>query len=453
MWVILLVGAAMRVALWFWFRNEPIHIWDELQYDRLATNLVLRGEFAVVPGIPTSERPPLYPALVAAVYWVAGVGHFQAVRLLQAALSLVTALCLYRLGALLYGRRVALGAVGAYVLYPSLLGFNNLLLTEVLFACLLCAACLVSIRALRAGSVPGVAVAGSLFGLAALTRSAIWPFAVAASLGLLGWWPGSPRRRVVAATVLATAFALTIAPWVIRNTAVQRVFVLIDSVSGRNLMQGNYRFTPLERPWDAVSLPEEQSWHRELRAVSPIPAGSTEGQIDRLALRAGLRFIREHPWLTLGRDIVKLVRFWGLERELVAGAARGYFGPLPAAAIVLLALLIVGGYVVAMVTGVFGLVMAPPADRRAHWLLLLAIGAICLVHTVTFGHSRYHLPLMPLVLLYSASAGVHARAIWARRHDRAFRLAMGLCALLVLGWGWEIGVDAGRHGPALLRPP
>ena len=38
--------------------------------------------------------------------------------------------------------------------------------------------------------------------------------------------------------------------------------------------------------------------------------------------------MRANPELTARRSAVKFCDFWGLERELVAGADRGWFGPL-----------------------------------------------------------------------------------------------------------------------------
>src|SRR5262245_33871865 len=82
--VILLAGAVVRLLLWYGYRAEPLHIWDERDYHTLATNLLEHGEYTFTPGgIPTSLRPPLFPALVAGIYAVAGVDNFAAVRMVQ----------------------------------------------------------------------------------------------------------------------------------------------------------------------------------------------------------------------------------------------------------------------------------------------------------------------------------------------------------------------------------
>ncbi len=442
---ILALGAALRLALWAAALEMPLNIWDERDYDTLAVNLVRHGEFAFTPGTPATLRPPLYPAVVAGVYAVFGVQNYAAVRLLQAALSLINVLLLYRLGAEAHSRRAGLWAAGLFAFYPSLLGFNNLLLTETLFTLLLCAFVYLTVRALRTGSLPGLAAAGLALGLAALTRSVVWLFPPVLAVFLLVAWRGTLGRRALAALGVVAAFALTVAPWAVRNTRLEKTFVAIDTMGDRNFMMGNYEYTPLYRSWDAMSMQGEKSWDHLVTRRFPPQERATQGLMDKCALRMGLEFVRENPGLTLKRDVIKFFQFWGLERELVAAMGRGYFGSLPKPAFVLFAALIFGGFAAALVAGVFGAVLCPPADWRAHVLLLLVIGFVCAMHTLVFAHSRYHLPLMPLVLSYAAAALSRARGVWARRGRWQFRLAAGLSAAFVAGWVWEVVVVDGHR--------
>lgn len=433
---ILLTGAVVRVALWLWLADLPLYVHDERDYHALAVNLVRHGEFAFAPGELTSLRPPLYPALVAGVYGLFGVDNFAAVRLLQATLSLVTVVVAYQLGCAVASRRVALWLAGLCCFYPSLLGFNNLLLTETLFTFLLTLFCLLTVRAWQRESLATAASAGAVLGLAALTRSVVWLFPPVLAVFLLFAWPGSLWRRLAAGLTVALGFAVVITPWAIRNTRLQETFVTVDVMGGRNFMMGNYQHTPLYRSWDAISLTGEKAWWREVHAVYPPSERLTQGQVDKLALRQGLKFVRENPGLTFLRCVVKFFDFWGLERELVAGAARGQFGALPKPALALLALVIFGSYALALLLGIFGLVLAPEPDRRAWWFFLLVVGFVCAMHTAVFGHSRYHLPLMPLVLLFAAAALVHRGAIWQSRGSGRFWLACGLCVVFLAGWAW-----------------
>jgi hypothetical protein len=353
----------------------------------------------------------------------------------------------YRLGAALFGGRTAALAAALVCLYPSLLGFDNLLLTEVLFTCLLCVFCMLVLRALRTQSLWLVALAGVVLGLAALTRSVLWPFGVVLANFLLIAWRGRFSRRLAAAALALAFTSLTLAPWAIRNTLQEHTFVVVDSMGGRNFMLGNYEFTPLYRMWDAVSLQGDHNWYSVLESEhAPGELDmATQGQIDQAALRHGLAFVAGHAALTAERDVVKFFDLWGLERELVGAAGLGYFGPMSTAGVVLLTALIFGSYIGAVLLGIVGAVMAPPADRRSYAFLLILIGFVCLIHIATYGHSRYHLPLMPIVLLFAASAWVNRRAIWSRRGSRRWWLASAASTVLVSSWLLEVlVVDAAR---------
>lgn len=438
--LILLAGALARLALWFWFRGHTLQIWDERDYNVLACTLARSGEFAFEPGQPVSIRPPLYPALLAGFYRLFGIENYQSVRLFQAGLSLGTVVIVYRLGCVAASRNVGLIAAGLCCFYPSLLVYNNLILTEVVFTFLLATGCYSVIVACLHHSAPRLLLGGFLWGLAALTRSVLWLFPLVACVWLLLVWRGPVGRCLLAAAILLAGFLVPVVPWAMRNTALQKTLVVVDVMGGRNFMMGNYRHTPLYRAWDAISIVGEKSWDREVRRTYPPSAHDTQGKLDKLALRSGLRFVWKNPGLTLKRDFIKFLNFWQLERELIAGAGRGHYGRVPVALLILATIVIFGSYALAVLTGVFGMVLAPSADRRVHTLLLLVMAFICGMHTLTFGHSRYHLPLIPLILVYSSGALVHARDIWSNRQTAVCRLVVCLCAALILGWVWEIVV-------------
>jgi 4-amino-4-deoxy-L-arabinose transferase-like glycosyltransferase len=449
--LILALGAAVRLGLWLASAGQPLVISDERDYNALAINLAEHGEYAFRLGRPDSLRPPLYPALVSVVYRLFGVENFQAVRLFQAVLSLGLVLLMYHVGSDVYSPRVGQWAAGLCCFYPSLLAFNNLILTETLFTFLLCGFCALLIHALRRQSLAWVAAAGVALGLAALTRSVLWLFPPVLALFLLAAFGGGWGRRLLAAVTVVVAFALPVGPWAVRNTQVHKTFIAIDVMGGRNFMMGNYRYTPLYRSWATIEKTGDDSWFHEVVTTYPSEEWHTQGQLDKLAMRYALKFVMANPRLTAQRDVVKFFDFWGLERELIAGADGGLFGPISGAVVLLLTLLICGSYVFALFTGIFGATLAPPADRRIHLFLLLLIVFICGLHTLAFGHSRYHLPLMPLVLLYAASAVAHRHLLWQRRGQWGFRLACAACAVFVCGWTWMLVVVDGERVMNLLR--
>lgn len=436
--LILIAAGAVRYGLWIWFVGQVPHIEDEQDYNLLACNLVQYGEFALEPGQLVSMRPPLYPALVAGIYRLFGLENYQAVRLFQAILSLLTIVLLYHLGSAVLSPKAGLWLAGLYAFYPSLLGYNNLILTEVLFTFLLCAFCNLLIRALQHNSLACLAASAVLLALAALTRSVVWLFPPVLACFLLLAFRSSWRRRLLASAGFVAVFSLVIAPWAYRNTRLQKTFIAVDVMGGRNFMMGNYRYTPLYRSWATIEIQGEESWIHEVVQANPTTEPRTQGQIDKLAMRQGLKFVAANPGLTLKRDVVKFFDFWGLERELIAGGESGFFGPISTPALIGLGLLVCGSYVLALFAGIFGMMLCPPTDRRIHLFLLLVIAFVCALHTLAFGHSRYHLPLMPLVLVYAASAVVHRQEIWQQRRRWAFVLACGFCAVFVAGWLWDL---------------
>ena len=200
--MILAVGLALRLVLLVGVGHSPQLHSDEPDYNGLAVNLVEHGEFAFTSGVPTSLvptslRPPLYPAFVAGIYWLFGLENWPAVGAIQALLSLCTVWIVYRLGTEVYSTQVGLWAGGLACFYPSLLGYNNLILSEVLFTFLLCSALLALVRGLQENSLATFGVSGVLLGLAALTRSVVWLFPTRLRILFAGGRPGrngSPSR-------------------------------------------------------------------------------------------------------------------------------------------------------------------------------------------------------------------------------------------------------------------
>src|SRR5690606_37700273 len=151
----------------------------------------------------------------------------------------------------------------------------------------------------------------------------------------------------------------TIAPWPYRNTTLQKTLTFIDVMGGRNVMMGNYEYTPLERSWATIDIARgQQSWNPVLAAETPGYSQLTQGQIDKLAMKRGVRYFFAHPTVSLQRCVVKFFNFWQLERTIVAGASQGLFGQFTRLQLIALALVICGSYATAILSGIFGLWMA-----------------------------------------------------------------------------------------------
>ena len=182
-------------------------------------------------GRVTAARPPLYPAVVAVIYRAAGLGAHQAVRLFQILLNVALVPLVFALGRNLYDQRTGLWAAGLAAFYPSLWGHDDLLLTEVMFTFLLVAGTLAAVANAARPRWTFVAAAGIAFGLGALTRTSLLLYPPLFAIAIFTWCRAPSARRIVTVTLFTAAFALTVAPWIARNTRLLGRLSSIDSYS------------------------------------------------------------------------------------------------------------------------------------------------------------------------------------------------------------------------------
>jgi 4-amino-4-deoxy-L-arabinose transferase-like glycosyltransferase len=436
------LGLVVRLAIFWHTPSLGTEIQDEQQYVQLAQNIVAGNGFAWAAGQPTSVRPPLFPALVAAIFSIAGTNNLQAVRAVHIILALLTVAVICELGRRTFSATAGRYAAAIFFLYPSFVFFNFTILTETLFTLLLVTFTLLTVILVQTPRVLVALVCGLTLGLAALTRSVLWPLPLLLCPLLVVLIRGSmPTRLVIPAIVLA-GYAAVITPWAVRNTRLQGVVTIVDTMGGMNLRMGNYEYTPDDRMWTAVALNGEKNWSYPIAQEFP-GQHLTEGERDKWAQRKAIEYMRAHPRTTLRRAVIKFADFWGLEREYAAGIQQGmYRTPMWLGAAV--SLLIVVTYLAVIVCGVAGVWIAAPA-WRFHVLLLLPIVFITGVHTVVFGHSRYHLPLIPMFALYaSALLTTQTVAVWRERRPAVVGAAATVLILIALWVRQVVLVDAGR---------
>ena len=442
--VALLLGLVVRLVI-FWHTPElGLKIADEHYFAQLAGN-VLHGEgLASGPGRPTSIRPPLYPGFVAGIWAVAGDGNLQAVRAVQIALALLTAGLVYLLGRRAFGPAVGRAAAVVTWLYPSLIFLNFTLLTETLFTFFLVGFLLLSVTLVERPRVSTAIACGVTLGLGALTRSVLWPMPLLLCPLLVALLGGTLKRRLLLSSAVLLGYSLVVAPWAVRNTRLQGTLTIVDTMGGMNLRMGNYEHTPEDRMWDAVSLTGEQNWVYALTQERLEVGGSiTEGQKEKWAQRKAIEYMLDNPGTTLRRAVIKFGDFWGLERSFIAGVRQGLYTP-PGWFALLAAAAITLSYVALVLPGMAGMWLARPAWQQ-HALLLLPVVTITGVHALVFGHSRYHLPLVPILAIYAAGLWQQRRAIaWRASRPALVGASLTLLALLA-AWTRQVTlIDQGR---------
>jgi hypothetical protein len=383
-------------------------------------------------GMQTTFRAPLYPALVAVSYWLVGAGEsrFLAVRLgqafLGAALAPMTYLAARQVLAPL-GRntrrleRAARVASISVVAYPSLIVFPLALATENLFFPLVLGASMALLAIPRAlGEAEGppagrwrpwvLAVsAGTLLGLIALTRSVAVPMVAAAMLWL---WFVLHQPRLAALSGLA--FAVTVTPWVMRNSLVTGKLTGIETSMGYNLYVGYH--------------PEATGSFQFGPSLDLLPI-LDDRMRDEVGIQRAIEFMKSDPGRVPYLAVRRLGHFFNLEwRPFVYFYSNGALGWLPPPVVALMLVLLALPFIFVSIGALLGFASLARTPQLA--LLALLFLAYLLPHVVILSGSRFHLAVLPFLAILCG----HALAGGARWR---WWVAIGL-ALLTMNWASQL---------------
>ena len=456
---IFIIALVFRVPLLFLFKGTPLTIVDERHYHAISENILVHHEFSMKAGHPTAIRPPLYPAFLAMVYSLAGKDNHDAVRIVQILLSLGIVFAVYLLAKELFDRRIAFLSAAIFSCYPTYLFFTVFLLAEVLFTFLFFLFVWFFLRffVLERGEGEGnlmkekdrdkgwgwglsssavVFFSGLFLGLAALTRSILYPFLPIALIWIAIFSKKTLRFKVKSMLLFFLGYAIVMGPWAMRNTRLFGEPVMVGTMGGLNLYMGNYEHTPLNRAWAAVDITGENAWYRGHEGLL---AGMNEAQKQKWAVKQAKQFMMDHKLLTLKRSIIKAANFWGLERSVSGAVMNGHWPGLSGWGVLIpLTLVIFSGYCLVAIGGVFGLVFNIGRHRIDILFIVIMIAFFTGMHALVFGHSRYHLPLMPFLMIFAAWSFTYARQVFQNRNDWPFGVSLIVSALLILVWGREV---------------
>lgn len=311
--LLLLLTGLIRAAWLVHFPVDPIEPVDAEGYHLLALNLLAGRGFSLMwdpPFCPTALRAPLYPLFLVGGYHLLGAEPERAV-LLQILLEVLTTALVIRLGRqvgrLAAGRSwrsgMAMGGAAGllYALNGTTQRYTGYLFSEALLLPLMAAALLLTVAALRRGSRATAVLAGTLWGLALLTKPNI-QFLVVAVGGLFvvrTLWVAIHREEekarmwCAAAGLFCGVVLLVLAPWVLRNrkvmgrwivtTAFEENLARVSAVATLSEVRG-LRAEPWTSTWEQLygELVEQasQRYHWEVwnKAIPPCVAADLRHQ-------------------------------------------------------------------------------------------------------------------------------------------------------------------------------
>lgn len=433
---ILIIGFALRLLLLVYFWDKPLAIVDETHYHAIAENILKHHEFALNVGHPTSIRPPLYPAFLSVIYYLTGGIHLNAVRIVQIILSLTTVFMVYMLGKKVFDEKIGLLAALMFSVYPSFLFFTHLILTEVLFTFLFIMFVWFFLLFIEEKKDRYIWWAGLFLGLGSLTRSILFPFLIVTLIFLLIICKITFLQTTKGLMLLTIGCTMVIVPWAVRNIKLYNSPVIIDTMGGLNMYMGNYEHTPLNRAWAAVDLTGEKAWYY---GHEKILSTMNEAQKQEWAINKAKNFIRNHKLLTIKRDLIKVANFWGLERTVIGGILTGYYPEFNKKIyLVGITFTIFFSYALVAIGSVFGFVYNFGFRKYDVLFIVILISYFTFMHALTFGHPRYHLPLISLLAIFASWSLMNIKNICKNLNTWRFRSSIITSGILIFVWFREI---------------
>lgn len=426
--LILLLALIWRLVLWTQPLHEPAN--DEVEYIRVARDL-LAGHGWSFYAAWRWLRAPLYPLFLAGSLWLAG-GDLQRAALPNILASVGVVYLVYRLARELApagSERGPLLAALAAALLQTNATFASLYMSETLFSLLFGGALLTLAVWRRSGGGWRLALAGVLFGLACLTRSAALVFLPLLTLWVAGVLVWRERRlqfkQLLLALLPAIGAALVIAPWTVRNCRAYGTCILIETGFAYNL----WAFYEPREDLEAIN-----------RALEAIP-----NPVDRAneASRRGLERLREDPSILLRKIPVEWRRLWAVKIIQDRFLLPSYYADPPPA--VFLAGLVLDDllYLLVLILASFGLALGLTRRDGLALLIALWLGVFVAVTLLTHAEGRYRHFLF-IVLLPLAGVGADALLRGVRLRPATalvatLPLALALLPLLLhYPWSWAL---------------
>lgn len=381
---ITLLALAVRLA---WVKFGSWEAGDSQWYIAAARNIVTNHIFSADGSRPTAFRPPLYSALIAAL-WFGESAPSVIVLLVQALLGAFTVMLVYLIARRHFGRAVAVLAGVGMSLAPMTGRFTAVVLSETLFTFLLTLGIFFWARKQYVWT-------GIAFGLAMLTRVTLVPFVVVLPpLTLLGPWRSYRRGYLMIALVSIAVASI----WIARNAVVFHRFIPIAAAgSGTNLLIGSMRIT------EADDVVKRKALLRSVDTAGGLQSDD-ETEFDRVRLRAALRRIADNPVQWLEVRVQQYPRLFIDSGSYLFGndgiAFRVALRERRIGQVLIRAGFIAGNLVVFLLALV-GVVSERRRLVELSHLILFPI-FLALVSLPLWIEPRYGLPMMPLVGILSA---------------------------------------------------
>jgi len=376
---------------------------DERDFDTIAQNVVQGHGFSRVLGssVPMIRRVPLYPLFLALIYRTCG-HSFGAVRVLQIFLVALTALIGYLVGRLILKGKLAFLSLLLIGLWPSLIVFSTRIMSEVLNTLLLSISILCLVMLVQRRSIMLAFVCGLLIGVTTLCKATTALFPIFVFLFLILVYP-SKKEALHHGLILILAAAIAISPWTIRNYLQFKSFIPVQlGVSpalwiGTDISKGGR--------WQGEAKMPHHQFSKVLR--------EDHLYAEKFYLSEAIKNIKENPAGYLILLVKKVGGFWrrpsvgvvekfGLKKILIRGS--NYLL-----------------HYLALVFGIIGSLLVVKRKILLAYPLILIIFYYTLMYTLLFGIPRYHIPVLPMLIVLATYGFSRTLARFGPKYRRVLK--------------------------------
>ena len=372
-------------------------------YDRALS--IINGDGVATDGKLTAYWPVGYAFFLAGIFKVFGVSVFLA-KIANILLYLASMFFAYKIAKISFNSEtIARASILVMALYPNHIAYSAELMSEIVFTFLFLAG-IYGLIGFKQG-IKSIIISGFIFGLATLVKSQVL-FIPAILLICIAYPIYKTQKQLFSKTVFKySAFCyvglfIVVAPWTYRNYVVFNSFIFVNSNGGFNLFLGHSPHVTTQ--FGLPRVPDEilNSYGQN--------AAQDEIAVDNAMREAAIEAIKQDPFASVKRIPHKIKHMWIMdveggrlnEREMfnIGNATRRFFYYFKVFS---------QAYYLLIMAGFAGFLWSLFRKRSTISSIQL-LGIISMLYftaisLVFHGESRYHFPLMPLVII-NACAGV-----------------------------------------------
>ena len=361
---------------------------DDVKFIRSAWNLAQTGNY-------TYHKPPeatvfMMPGLSFTLSFLMLIfgefGGITALRVLQAALQVISLLLIFFTARKLFNSKVGIVAVILDVLCIWEIWIPNLVLTETFFKFFVLCLVLFSLYALDENKVKYYVLGGLFLGLSALFRPTIVTYPI---LILIMWVVKKVKFKdaLKYTLIVAGVFCIVMSPWWIRNYSVFHKFIPFSLATGNPMLQGT--FISYDQKTKATDGLDYSNYNTKDPKLTEIEKNEMEIALSKYRLKTlfpkqPLKFIY---WYTISKSWIQINYpfYWKEIFGITTTKAKSYNHLL-------------------LMLGALGTILYF-MDKNRNKLAILPIATVIyfvLVYLPFYTMCRYFYPALPYVIMFAA---------------------------------------------------